>query len=61
MTRDPELPLGFHLGREAVAVPPETALDSPAADCLVPGHGIFDETRQQVPVMRNPFANGGPS
>ena len=50
--RDAELSLSFGLGGQTVAVPPETALDALAAHRAVAGYGVFDETRQQVAVVR---------
>ena len=52
MAGDAELALGLDLGRQAVTVPSEAALDAAAAHRLVAGHGVLDEAGQQVAVVR---------
>ncbi len=49
---DPELLLGLDLGRQAVAVPAEPALDVAAAHGLVPRHDVLDVAGEQVAVVR---------
>ncbi len=49
---DAELALGFDLGRQAVTVPSEAALDASPTHRLVARHGVLDEAGQEVPVVR---------
>ena len=56
--RDAELLLGLHLGRQAVAIPAETAIDHLAAHGLVARHQILDETGDEVAVMRQAVGEG---
>ena len=48
----PELLLGLDLGRQPVAVPPESSLDAPAAHGLVARNRVLDVPGQQVAVVR---------
>ena len=57
---DAELALGFDLGGQAVAVPPEATLDASPTHRLVPRHGVLDEAGQQVPVVRQPVGERWP-
>ena len=52
MTRNTEFFFGFHFGRQTMAVPAESALDPASAHRLIARYGVFHETRQQVPVVR---------
>ena len=52
MPGDAELLLGVDLGRQAVAVPAEAALDALAAHRLVARHGVLHEAGQEVAVVR---------
>ena len=52
--RQAELLLGLDLGRQAVAVPAEAALDPPATHGLVARHDVLDVAGQQVPVVGQP-------
>ena len=49
---DPELLLGLHLRRKAVAVPTEAPLDPAAAHRLIAGDGVLDEAGEEMAVMR---------
>ncbi len=49
---DAEQPLGFDLGRQAVAVPAEPAVNLAARHRLVTRHDVLDVAGQQVPVVR---------
>ena len=42
-TRDTKLPFGLGLGRQTVAVPPESTLDAFATHRAIPRDGVFDE------------------
>ncbi len=53
-----EVLLGAHLGREAVAVPAEAALDAAAAHRAVARHDVLDVAGQEVPVVRQPVGEG---
>ena len=52
MVGEAELLLRLDLGRQAVAVPAEPALDPAAAHGLVAGHHVLDVAGQQVAVVR---------
>ena len=54
MAGDAEFLFGLDLGRQAVAVPAEAALDPPPAHRLVARDGVLDEAGQQVAVVRQP-------
>ena len=54
MTRDAEFTLGFHLGRQTVAIPAKTPLDPFATHRPVTRNCIFDVAGQQMTVMRQP-------
>ena len=55
---DPEDPLGLELGRQAVGVPPEPALDPAAALRLVAPDDVLGVAGQQVPVVRQAVGEG---
>ena len=57
---EPELALRLELGGQAVGVPPEPALDAPAAHRLVARHDVLDVPGQQVPVVGQAVGEGGP-
>ena len=56
---DLELLLGLRLGRQAVAVPAEAALDPRAPHGLVAGDGVLDEAGEQVAVVGEAVGEGG--
>ncbi len=58
--RELELLFCRHLGREAVAVPAETALDAMAAHRLEAGDGVLDEAGQEMAVVGQPVREGRP-
>ena len=49
---------GLHLGRQAVAVPAEAAVDPVATHGLVPGHDILHVAGQEVAVVGQPVGEG---
>ncbi len=51
---------GGHLGRKAVAVPPEAALDAVAPHRLEAGDGVFHEAGQEMAVVRQPVRERRP-
>ena len=53
-----QLRLGVQLGRQAMAVPAEAALDHLAAHGLVARHQVLHEAGDDVPVMRKPVGEG---
>ncbi len=55
-----QLRLGVQLGRQAVAVPAETALDLFAAHGLVARHQVLHEAGDDVPVVRQAVGEGRP-
>jgi hypothetical protein len=57
---DAQLALGLHLGRQAVAVPAEAALDAAAPHGLVAGDRVLHVPGQQVAVVGQPVGERGP-
>jgi hypothetical protein len=57
--RDAELLLRLELGGQAVAVPPEAALDAPAAHRLVAGNDVFRVSGEEMAVVREAVGEGG--
>ena len=55
-----ELVLGLQLGRQAVAVPAEAALDMLAAHGLVARHDVLHEAGDEMAVMREAVGEGRP-
>ncbi len=56
----PELLLSGHLGREAVAVPAEAALDAMAEHRLIARDGVLHEAGEEMAVVGQPVRERGP-